>query len=107
VVERLSFQHSAPRTATQHLYFTKRLDRMIELTLTKGLGSDASVKGVYNEFTLDTLTKKWTFVRQLNAAGNKVGQFIEWHNKSLYPYCLDQTDFTVYNPAPLRLKEGQ
>ena len=68
IVEKLSFNHSAPSNQVQHLYFNNRLDKMIELLLTKGSGSKSTV-AVYNEFILDA-TKTWVFIRTLNQSEN-------------------------------------
>lgn len=52
VVERLSFLHPYERNQTQHLYFNTKLDKMIELSLSKGNGSEGP-KATYTEYSLD------------------------------------------------------
>lgn len=104
MVEKLSFQHPAPlHNQTQHLYFNKSLNQMIELTITKGSSVTEGSKAVYNEYMLDPSGKQWAFVRTLNQSDNSVNSFIEWHTKSLYPFSLNLNDFKVLPHKELKL----
>lgn len=55
VSERLSFAHSIQKNQVQHLYFNTKIDKMIELLLTKG--QQGSGSATYNEYILDQVTK--------------------------------------------------
>lgn len=73
MVDLLSFQHAGPNAdQKQHLYFSGKLDRMIELLISKGGSSSEGAKAVYNEYVIDPSKKGWTFVRELNKSENQV-----------------------------------
>jgi hypothetical protein len=103
VSEVLSFPHPIQRDQVQHLYFNTGVTKMVELLLTKGAGSQQPQAATYNQYTLDAATKQWTFARTLNVKEGNLRPFIEFHQRSLYPYSLNLHDFEQLNTDALSL----